>query len=194
MRRRLTRRIPAATAAVLLAAGLLAGCGGGGDDGPDIASVAESESGSESGSGSGSGGSGGETAAASDKSEVEQAQEFVDCLRGEGLEVEDPDPVTGELNLQALATADADRDTLMKAFQACQDKAPQSLQDQATQAPDTEQQKEFAQCMRDNGVDMDDPGPDGFTPESVPTGDPDFDTALEACRGQLGFGGGEESQ
>ncbi|WP_369036454.1 hypothetical protein [Streptomyces adonidis] len=184
MRRRLTRRIPAATAAVLLAAGLLAGCGGGGDDGPDIASVAES----------GSAGGGGETAAAADKSEVEQAQEFVDCLRGEGLEVEDPDPVTGELNLQALATADADRDTLMKAFQACQDKAPQSLQDQASQAPDTEQQKEFAQCMRDNGVDMDDPGPDGFTPESVPTGDPDFDTALEACRGQLGFGGGEESQ
>ncbi|MFF3375695.1 hypothetical protein ACFYXF_22440 [Streptomyces sp. NPDC002680] len=183
MRRRLTRRIPVATAAVLLAAGLLAGCGGGGDDGPDIASVAES----------GSAG-GGETAAASDKSEVEQAQEFVDCLRAEGLEVEDPDPVTGELNLQALATADADRDTLMSAFQACQDKAPQSLQDQASQAPDTEQQKEFAQCMRDNGVDMDDPGPDGFTPESVPTGDPDFDSALEACRGQLGFGGGEESQ
>lgn len=188
MRRRVTRRIPAATAAVLLAAGLLAGCGGGGDDGPDIASVAES------GSGSGSGGSGGETAAASDKSEVEQAQEFVDCLRGEGLEVEDPDPVTGELNLQALATADAGRDTLMKAFQACQDKVPQSLQDQATQAPDTEQQKEFAQCMRDNGVDMDDPGPDGFTQGSVPTGDPDFDSALEACRGQLDFGGGEESQ
>ncbi|WP_105972959.1 hypothetical protein [Streptomyces geranii] len=182
MRRRLTRRIPAATAAVLLAAGLLAGCGGGGDDdGPGIASVAES---------AGGGGSGGETAAASDKDEVEQAQEFVDCLRGEGLEVEDPDPVTGELNLRALATADTDRDKLMSAFQACQDKAPQSLQDQASQAPDTEQQQKFAQCMRDNGVDMADPGPDGFTPESVPTGDPDFDTALDACRDRLGFGGG----
>jgi hypothetical protein len=183
MRRRLTRRIPAATAAVLLAAGLLAGCGGGGDDGPGIASVAES----------GSAGAGGETQAASDSSDVEQAQEFVDCLRGEGLEVEDPDPVTGELNLQALTSADADRDKLMTAFQACQDKAPQSLQDRASQAPDTGQQKEFAQCMRDNGVDMADPGPDGFQPESLPTGDPDFDSALEACRDQLGFGGGEGS-
>lgn len=183
MRRRLTRRIPAATAAVLLAAGLLAGCGGGGDDGTEIASVAGNESGSASG----------ETQAASDKSDVEQAQEFVDCLRAEGLEVEDPDPVTGELNREALASADTDRGKLMSAFQACQDKAPQSLQDQASRAPDTEQQKEFAQCMRDNGVDMADPGPDGFQPESVPTGDPDFESALEACRDQLGFGGGEDS-
>lgn len=185
MRRRLRARVLTAPAAVLLAAGLLAGCGGGGDDGgPEVASVGESQS--ESGSDSAD--------QAADGSEVEQAQEFVDCLRDQGLEVEDPDPATGELNMQGFVQGDIDRDTLTKAMEACGDKAPQSLQDRAGQTPDPEQMREFAQCMRDNDVDMADPGPEGFDREAMPTEDPDFETALEACRDQLGFGGGNGSE
>jgi hypothetical protein len=182
MRRRLTRRIPAATAAVLLAAGLLAGCTGGGGDESGVASATTEEAAGQD-----------QAAEGSDKSDVEQAQEFVDCLRDEGLEVEDPDPATGELNLQGLADSGTDRDTLFQALQNCGDKAPQSLQDQADQPPSEEQQEQmqqFAQCMRDNGVDMADPGPEGLAPDAVPTEDPDFDSALETCRDEVNVGGG----
>ena len=178
MRRRPTVRVLAAPGAVLLAAVLVAGCGGGGDE-PGVASVSQSQS--QTQSEGGQGGQGG----TGDKSEVEQAQAFVDCLREQGLEVEDPDPATGELNLDGLAEAETDRDALFQALQKCGDKAPPSFQDQTGQAPDPAQQKQFAQCMRDNGVDMDDPGPQGLEPSAMPTDDPDFDTALDACRDQL---------
>lgn len=59
---------------------------------------------------------------------------------------------------------------------------------------------EFAACMRDNGVDIDDPdfsnlapGGDGLNPfAGVDFEDPDVQAALEACQGvfaDLGFGG-----
>lgn len=64
-----------------------------------------------------------------------------------------------------------------------------------------EQFRKFAQCMRDNGVDVPDPGPDGnYTfggqgggsagqSPGVDRNDPKFQTAMTACRSLMPAGG-----
>lgn len=56
-----------------------------------------------------------------------------------------------------------------------------------------EQMRKFAQCMRDNGVDMPDPGPDGGfgggAENKVDRGSPAFQKAMDACRSMLPGGG-----
>jgi uncharacterized protein YceK len=56
-----------------------------------------------------------------------------------------------------------------------------------------EQMQKFAKCMRDNGVDMPDPGPDGGLGQGADSGidrnSPTFQKAAEACRQYLPGGG-----
>jgi hypothetical protein len=64
----------------------------------------------------------------------------------------------------------------------------------ATQQGTTdEQMRKFAQCMRDNGVDMPDPEPGGgFGGEAesnIDRNSPAFQKAMDACRSQLPGGG-----
>ncbi|WBB62545.1 hypothetical protein O7599_08430 [Streptomyces sp. WMMC500] len=183
-RTRTGMRMRAVPAAALLAAltvsatGLLAGCGSGGGDGAQVASVDDQRSGGDED------GSGGD--------DVAQAQEFVDCMRANGIEMEDPDPKTGKLNLQEIVGGGADREELNEGLDACRDVAPQSLQDAGEAGQNPEALQKFTACMRDNGVAMEDPGPEGLDPQAMPTEDADYQRALDTCRDQLteGSGGG----
>ncbi|MEU2432150.1 hypothetical protein ABZ611_22050 [Streptomyces sp. NPDC007861] len=178
IRRALTARAVAVPVGTVLTAVLLAGCGGSDGGGSGVASVEDANAAGDGGSGGGGGG----------KSDAQQAQEFVGCMRANGVDMEDPDPATGKLNLGAAMGPGADPQAMRKAVEACRDKMPQALKDKAAEKPDAqelENLKRFAACMRENGVDMEDPGPEGLDRGNLDTSDPDFQKALDACREHL---------
>ena len=130
------------------------------------------------------------------------------CLRDEGLEVEDPDSSGGGggggpggiLRGTGIDRSDPD---VQAAFEECG-----SLLDGIRPEFDPEQQAErqdarlaFARCLRDQGLDVADPdgsggaGPGGggggiFRGAGLDPSDPDVQAAIEQCRDEVpGFGG-----
>ncbi|OLT10115.1 hypothetical protein BJF79_05230 [Actinomadura sp. CNU-125] len=113
---------------------------------------------------------------------AEDAQlEFARCMRENGADV--PDPGAGDAEGTRLGKG-IDRGRLEKALQKCQS----FLQDGGV-LPDLadpevrDQYAKFAQCMREHGVDIPDPGPDGTL--RMPEGNVDrgkAEQAREACR------------
>jgi hypothetical protein len=128
-------------------------------------------------------------------SDQEKAQEFVDCMRDNGIDLPDPEPDGNGGFDFGMAGADVDRTSpaFREAIQACRDKLPGggdlNLDDPELQ----EQLRTFAQCMRDNGVDMPDPEPGagfggGFA--DLDPNDPTVRAAVEACQDKLPQRGG----
>ncbi|ROO86703.1 hypothetical protein EDD29_4281 [Actinocorallia herbida] len=137
------------TAVCVLALGLLTGCGGG-DGGSKVATLSTD-------------GPSGATASAA-PGDADQARAFTQCLRDNGIQIDDPDPKTGRLDRDSLGGVDEAK--AGKALEACRDLMPQQNEALAAlQNPDAETKAkmvDFAQCMRDAGHDFPDPGPDGF--------------------------------
>lgn len=113
----------------------------------------------------------------------EAMQNFVDCMRENGVE-DMPDPGSnGGFELREEITEDPDFEA---AQEACQDELPvQSMDDL-----DEETQEmilEFVDCMRDNGVeDMPDPqSGGGIMMDQTVADDPEFEAAMEACQDLL---------
>jgi hypothetical protein len=165
-------RAHALALALPLALGLatLTGCGGS-DGGNEVASV-----------------DGGEAADPSAEAEdpVAQGELFADCLRENGLEVPDPDPETGAIAFEDVV-AEEGREAVMEGFEACRDLAPEQYSDQ--EEPTEEQlaaMQSFAECMRAEGVDVPDPGPEGFGPDALDLNDPATEDAMEVCQDELG--------
>jgi hypothetical protein len=160
---------------------------------------------------------GGSTLAASDSAsttaagEVDSEQAMLDftaCMREQGIDMADPQTSTdggAGFRLQPGTGAGdtmttADREKMQAAREACS----QYLEGIAQQfeRPDMSEMQDqmlaYAQCMRDNGVDMPDPdfsqegggGMFGFGSgdQGIDPNDPAFQTAQEAC--QEIFGGG----
>ena len=167
------------------------------------------------------GATGGESAEPGDLTDEEQLLAFAECMRENGVDF--PDPVVeadGTVTFgfrpgggfAALREIGRDPD-LPAAREACQGLVEGlafgpgpggfdmiELQDRLL---------EFAQCMRDNGIDIGDPDLSRFAPGAddggqpggpfgvIDTDDPDFAPAFEICQQQLpqpgqggGFGGG----
>ncbi|WP_176403628.1 hypothetical protein [Actinomadura sp. BRA 177] len=109
-------------------------------------------------------------------------------MRENGVDV--PDPGSGDQQAMRLGKG-ADRTKLQGALEKCQ----QWLQ-AGGRMPDLKDPKvrdqyvKFAQCMREHGVNLPDPGPDGQF--RLPSGDIDrgaAEKAREACKDDLpGFG------
>jgi hypothetical protein len=83
---------------------------------------------------------------------------FTRCLREQGIEVDDPDPVKG-------APAVTHDDAYAAASKTCEGKVGDPPSAAAMKDPKarTQMQKktlEQVQCLRDHGVDIKDPGPD----------------------------------
>lgn len=162
--RRLLLVVPA-----LLAALAIAGCADADDD-PSVATAGE-----------------GGDAGTAELTDEQQVQAFVECLRDQGLDVPDPEPGTGVGGI--LHDSGIPREELLPALQACQHLAPDGgvvnhLQDPAVQ----DQLREFAQCMREHGVDVPDPDPNGGFPFGegvIHPDDPEVQAALEACEEHL---------
>jgi hypothetical protein len=137
---------------------------------------------------------------------------FTECLRGEGLDVDDPEVgPDGELRLpQPSSFEEGDREAMQAARAACSEHlegVTLGFRDRDT----TEFQDmllEYAACMRENDYDMADPDLSAFQPGSGQSGggggggifggledrdDPTFIAADEACReifGDTGIGRG----
>lgn len=141
----------------------------------------------------------------------ESLLEFAQCMRDNGVS-DFPDP---ELDADGNPTffgnggpadLDTDPDTIEAAFEECGELVEGLIRNfigrDFTELEDTF--LEFAQCMRDNGIDMPDPDfSQGFGPgsgggagifgEDVDVDSPEFQAAAEECQtvfeGQFGLGG-----
>lgn len=129
------------------------------------------------GGGSGTGGGG-------SASSEEAGLEFAECMRAHGVEVEDPKP--GH-NIDVGGSEDP---KTKKALAACNGK----LGHQELSAEEGEEFKEgwlaFAQCMRENGIEMGDPqflGPGKVHLDiaGLDTNSPAFKAGQEACQGKV---------
>jgi hypothetical protein len=124
--------------------------------------------------------------------------DFAQCMRDNGVDM--PDPQTGGGGVR-IGIGENGIDPQSETFQAAQQACQHFLGDAGFGGPrdltqeQLDQMVAFAQCMRDNGVDMPDPaadgsvnirirgqvgqgaaGPGGFDPQSE-----EFQAAMEAC-------------
>jgi hypothetical protein len=94
----------------------------------------------------------------------QDAVEFAECMRENGV-AEFPDPdASGELTIDGVVNGsgiDPDGPVWTGAIDACQDLQPPGFTGDEVSASEQEERLEFAQCIRDNGVeDFPDPTPD----------------------------------
>jgi hypothetical protein len=179
MRRRLAGVLLALPLVVALA---LAGCGD--SDGDDDGIATAGDEAAEDGDG----GDGGSSPDELSEEEMYEAQlAYTECMREHGIDMEDPQP--GEpLRVQLRG----DPEEARAAQEACQDLLPAGGPGGGANDPRAQERMlEFAQCMRDNGVEsFPDPQPGGgiqIGPDQAE--DPDFEAAQETCReGILGDG------
>ncbi|GEC09815.1 hypothetical protein SSP24_74700 [Streptomyces spinoverrucosus] len=109
---------------------------------------------------------------------------YAQCMRDNGVPMEDP---TGDGSSGSIP-ADVPKSAVDKADKACKKYAPEGGADNSRSVgsapPDgpraQKDRLEFAQCMRDHGYDMPDPGSDGSV--SLDMGDAAFRKASAACR------------
>ena len=147
------------------------------------------------------GGSGGEAAGASIADQEDRFQEagleFAECMRENGVDV--PDPQAGEPGVMFhLREGDEDSASFREAEEACR-KHLEAARPELSEEQEEEFRDgalEFAQCMREHGIDFPDPsfGPNGqvqMGPRDGPPPfeDPDFRAAAEDCRENLPGGG-----
>jgi hypothetical protein len=107
-------------------------------------------------------------------------------MRTNGIAVPDPDPVTGEL--PGFDKGAQDRTRFLQAVQACAALEPASRSDNSPETPaELEQKRQWATCMRQQGVAVPDPDPNdpnGPHFERLPNmpAAAVIDRALAACR------------
>ncbi|MGL5819579.1 MAG: hypothetical protein ACRCYR_18605 [Phycicoccus sp.] len=194
-----TRQLRALAAGVLLV-GVLAACGSEESSSGGVAAIDESSS-SSSGSSSASPTASGDA--------EQQLLDYVECLRGEGLDVPDPTvDAEGNLTLRPQGGAAGgqrlDRDQFQKAQETCGQPPEGALGiDEQDRSELEDAALEFAKCMRGEGIDVPDPdfsqggpgagggqGPFG----DLNTDDPKTAAAVEKCQSALGDaipGGGQ---
>lgn len=168
---RMTRWLPAVALMVLL----LAACGStGGDDG--VASVTGDSA-------------SGESQERTEADREEAGLKFAECMREHGVDM--PDPGTGDeggLTIQA-SPGDYSPEEFEEADEACRHHLEGAFEDADPERMQEFQDRalEFAQCMRDNGVeDHPDPEFEGggrmrMTADQDVFNDPDFEEAQKAC-------------
>jgi hypothetical protein len=160
-----------------LALGLLAGCG-----------QAKANEGVATASGGSATPKASASAGAADRAEA--FRQFAQCMRDNGIDMPDPDPDTGRPRFGGTIT-DANRDKFQAAMQKCRTLLPNGGVRPSLDAAQIEQIRQYAQCMRDNGVDMPDPDPNasdfgfgGFAGR-VNRDSPTFQKARDACQSKL---------
>jgi hypothetical protein len=162
MRKRVLAILPLALALTLT------GCGGD-EGGSGVASAGGAKKGAAAGEG---------------LSKEEMGMKFAQCMRDNGVDMEDPKPGEG---IQLKVKGGPEKKAAMdKAMEACRKYSPEANR---TGAPDPKAQQraqEFAECMRENGVkDFPDPDPNqpGIRIERKKgEDDATFEKAQQACQ------------
>jgi hypothetical protein len=191
--------LPALLSSVLLA------CGGGAEDDDGIASLGGDGPTTTEPSGGGGGGRTGVSA------EFQDAMlEYAECMRDQGIDFPDPqsdgngvvvvgpepgDEPPTQAELDEMEDADAEcRHILEDVEGALPEPSPEEQQEMQDRA------LEFAECMRDHGIDFPDPtfgeggevrvGFGASGGDAPDFSDPEFQDAQEECMGDTGFGVG----
>jgi hypothetical protein len=128
------------------------------------------------------------TAAVADR--TDQLRQFAQCMRDRGVDVKDPQPGAALGGIAGMGDGiDRNDPHVIQAFQQCQSKLPNGGQPPRLNPQQVEIFRQFAQCMRDHGIDLPDPTADGGL--QAPAGGlgvlqtPAFQAALVACRDKL---------
>jgi hypothetical protein len=159
---------------VLVLALAVAACGGGGGKGGGVASLGGNDKATSTTSPGGGG----------DSTQADLA--YARCMRQHGIDI--PDPKTdanGRTDWGELPPGVGPDDPKFKAAQqACRQYRPNGGQ---AQRPSPQQQQEmlgFARCMRQHGINIPDPTPDGRVDlRDIDPDDPRFKAAERACPG-----------
>jgi hypothetical protein len=173
-----------AVAGAVLATTLLVACGGDGDDDTDdVASLGTDDATTE-------------TSVASDepsKDPEEAMLEFTECMRDHGVDM--PDPQIAGDGGERMITMEGnamDTENFEEAQEACEPLMAAAVgeieRDPEREAEMREQMLEYAQCMRDHGIDMPDPTFNdnggvqiGVGGDGAEIDDDEFVAANEAC-------------
>jgi hypothetical protein len=124
-------------------------------------------------------------------------RKFAQCMRDNGVDMPDPDPNTGRIDIRRLRANDDPK--FQHAMEQCRSLLVGAAATQQLTAAEIEQLRQFAGCMRDNGVDLPDPDPGGglFTAmNKQDRNSPTFQKAMQACASRLPqsiLGGGSGS-
>jgi hypothetical protein len=117
----------------------------------------------------------------------QQALAFARCMRQHGIDMADPEiDAAGRAAMQMPSGVGPDSPKFKAAQQACQQYAPDGGQPPKL-SPQQQQQQlvAFARCMRQQGINLPDPTPDGGIDERGIGVDPDgpkFKAAEQACK------------
>jgi len=119
-------------------------------------------------------------------SEDERRLKFAECMRGQGVEMEDPGKDGGG-GMRFRVGDKGKAGELEKAIQACRAYAPNGGEPPKLDAEQLEQMRKFAKCMRENGVpEFPDPDADGRVKIQRKVGEgadeETFEKAHEKCR------------
>ncbi|WP_158881832.1 hypothetical protein [Amycolatopsis anabasis] len=143
-------RIGIAAAAGALAL-LTAGCGGD-DGGNKVASVS---------SGAKPDGQANEAKTDGGGTDEDKMRAFAKCMREHGVDMPDPEPgENGGVRMKALG-ADVDKAKMDEAHNACKTLLPNGGEPRKLEGKELDEARARAKCMRDHGVDMPDPDPNG---------------------------------
>ncbi|MFF5205901.1 hypothetical protein [Streptosporangium sp. NPDC000396] len=107
---------------------------------------------------------------------------FAQCMREHGVTMKDPEP-NGAISIE---TRQGEEQKVNKAQQACKGFMDAAVGDSKGK-PDQkmlDQLLKFAQCMREHGIDMKDPSPDGRVDIDIPRGTPEqkVHEVQQACK------------
>ncbi|WP_051467255.1 hypothetical protein [Actinomadura oligospora] len=138
------------------------------------------------------------TESAKKADEATQMRNFAKCMREHGVDMKDPDG-SGRITVMQTAKPGANDEQAMQAAQkACQSLMPNGGKPRQASPQDQDKMRKFAKCMREHGIDMQDPGADGGMKikRTAPPGgakqdiadDPKLKAAQDACK-QLQPGG-----
>lgn len=167
----------------LLLLATLAACGRNGEEGPGVATVGNNASASAS-----------PDPSAPAVDEEERKKQFTDCMRAEGVPVDDFKADGGGVAIRA------DKGETRAAMEKCRKYLPNGGEPPKLSPEDIEKMREYAKCMRENGVpDFPDPDPEtgGIAIAAQPAdgmSKDDVQVADEKCRDklpQLQKGGGK---
>jgi hypothetical protein len=188
------RRIPVlALVAVLALMTSLTACGSDSEE-PEVATLNGTDN--DGGDGSENGEETGD-----EKDLEEQALEFAECMRENGVpDFPDPEVEDGRIQMRLGGPdggGELDQEAVEQAMQACEDLAPRGGGNFSSEERQEMQDAilEYAQCMRDNGYDMPDPdfeSGDGLFRMQGEPDDPAFQQAQEACEDKLPGRPGED--
>jgi hypothetical protein len=127
--------------------------------------------------------------------------DFYQCLRDNGMDVQDPPGDGRGVAIGPDSGIDPDNPDHMATVQDCAEQhdlggpgaGGAATRGDADSLADPEALLEFVQCMRDNGIDMPDPTADGGLrpPEgfSMNSPNPEWDAAFDVCQEHLAGGG-----